>query len=58
MPELTTEPALVRWLMTPAVMKDFPSLEDLTNRPGVKSLLARHGYDGVPVLSSEIPYRE
>jgi WhiB family redox-sensing transcriptional regulator len=31
-PELLTD-QVVRWLMTPAVMEDFPSLEDLTNRP-------------------------
>jgi WhiB family redox-sensing transcriptional regulator len=43
-PDLITEP-LVRWLMTPAVMEDFPSLEDLTNRPAWMERGACRGED-------------
>lgn len=32
MPEVITE-GVVKWLMTPQVMEDFPSLDDLTSRP-------------------------
>jgi WhiB family redox-sensing transcriptional regulator len=42
--ELITE-GVVRWLMTPAVMEEFPSIDDLASRPAWMKRAACRGED-------------